>query len=267
MATVQRAFETPGQVLVRLSVPEGDLQLETSDAPRVEVEASSLRGGQEAVDALRIDLTERAGRYEVVVEAPSGRLGVVRRRHAVSVRVICPEGSAVETNTAAADVRGRGRLGAVQVRTASGDVSLEDVESLAVEAASGDVLARSVQTDLAVKTTSGDVEARSVGGNLVVAVVSGDIDIAKLGGDARINTVSGDVEIGELGGEATVNGVSSDVELGIAPGRRLWLDVRSATGDVRCDLDASDLPGDDASAAEIKVRTVSGDVRIRRTRV
>lgn len=267
MTAVQRTFETPGAVLIRLSVPEGDLQVETSDAARVEVEASSLRGGQEAVDALRIELIERAGRNEVVVEAPTGRFGVVRRRLAVSVRVTCPEGSAVEIASAAADLRARGRLGSVQVRTASGDVSVEDVESLAVEAASGDIHARSVETDLEVKTTSGDVDARSVGGDLVVAVVSGDVGIGSLGGDARISTVSGDVEIGELGGEATVNGVSSDVELGIVPGRRLWLDVRSATGDVRCDLDASDAPaGDDTPASEIIVRTVSGDVRIRRTR-
>ncbi len=65
----------------------------------------------------------------------------------------------------------------------------------------------------------------------------------------RVSTVSGDIEIDELGGEATVNGVSGDVELGIAPGRRLWLDVRSASGDVRSDLDVGDTPaGDDARA-------------------
>ena len=153
------------------------------------------------------------------------------------------------------------------MRTASGDVALQDAASLAVEAASGDVLVREIEGDVSVKTTSGDLLARSVGGDLVVAVVSGDVKVGTLGGDCRVNAVSGDVEIGELGGEATINGVSSDVELGVAPGRRLWLDVRSATGDVRSDLDVGDTPaGDDARVSEITVRTVSGDVRLRRAR-
>ena len=267
MASVQRTFETPGPVLVRLAIPEGDLQIETSDDPHVEIEAEALRGGQEAVDALRIEATERAGRQEVVVEAPTSRFGVGRRRQAFSVRVTCPDESAVEIASAAADLRARGHLGDVQVRTASGDIALEDAASLQVEAASGDVLARTIAGDLTVKTTSGDVLVRSIGGDLVVAVVSGDVKVGTLGGDCRVSAVSGDVEIGELGGEATINGVSSDVELGVAAGRRLWLDVRSATGDVRSDLDVGDTPaGDDARVSEITVRTVSGDVRLRRAK-
>ena len=266
MATRHHVFETPGPVLLRLAIPEGELRIETGDAPLVEVEAEALRGGQDVVDALRIEATERGGRHEVIVEAPAARFGVGRRR-AVAVRLTCPEGTSVETSTASADLAARGRLGDVQVRTASGDVAVQDVASLGVEAASGDVLVREVAGDVSVKTTSGDVLARSVGGDLVVAVVSGDVKVSTVGGECRVNTVSGDIEIGELGGGATINGVSSDVELGIAAGRRLWLDVRSATGDVRSDLDVGDTPGpDDARVSEITVRTVSGDVRLRRAR-
>jgi DUF4097 and DUF4098 domain-containing protein YvlB len=266
MATVERTFETPGPVVLRLSIPEGDIEVVAGEDGAVLVEATSVRGGQDAVDALRIELAERAGRYEVTVEAPTGRFGA-RRKHAVSVRVSCPEGAALECATASADIHGRGPLGDVQVHTASGDVSFEDVASLAMEAASADVVVREAVGDVAVKTTSGDVELRAVGGELVVAVVSGDVSVGAVGGDCRINTVSGDVELRELRGSALVNAVSGDVELGIPPGLRLWLDLRSASGDVRSDLDPSDAAsGGDAAAAELTVRTVSGDIRIRRAR-
>jgi hypothetical protein len=267
MASVHHTFETPGPVLVRLAIPEGELLFETADAPRVEIAVEAQRGGQEALDALRIEETERAGRHEILVEAPSQRFGIGKRRQFFNVRVACPEGTAVETASASADLQARGRLGDVQMRTASGDVALQDAASLSVEAASGDVLVREIERDLVVKTTSGDLLARSIGGDLTVAVVSGDVKVATVGGSCRVSTVSGDVEIGELGGEATINGVSGDVELGVAPGRRLWLDVRSASGDVRSDLDVGDAPaGDDTHAAQITVRTVSGDVRLRRAR-
>lgn len=259
-------FETPGPVLVRLAVPEGDLVVEATDTAQVAVEASPLRGSGEAVDALRIEACERAGRHEIVVEAPSGRFGLLGRRAAVAVRVVCPIATALEVAAAAADLRARGRLGAVDVRTASGDVAIEAAASLHVESASGDVIVREVEGDATLKTTSGDVLAHAIGGSLTAALVSGDVQVESLAGDLRVSTVSGDVEVRELGGAATVNGVSGDVDLAVVAGRRLWLDVRSASGDVDSDLDVGDEPATgEAPVVELTVRTVSGDVRIRRS--
>lgn len=240
--------------------------MEATETAQVEVEASALRGSQEAVDALRIEACERAGRYEVVVEAPSGRFGLLGRRAAVAVRIVCPVATALEVAAAAADLRARGPLGSVEVRTASGDVAVETAASLSVESASGDVVVREVEGDAAVKTTSGDLLAHTVGGGLTATLVSGDVQVESLAGELRVSTVSGDVEVRELGGAATVNGVSGDVDLAVVAGRRLWLDVRSASGDVDSDLDLGDEPtGGEEPVLELTVRTVSGDVRIRRS--
>ena len=267
MATRHHVFETPGPVLLRLAIPEGELRIETGDAPRVEVEAEALRGGQDVVDALRIEATERGGRHEVVVEAPAARFGVGRRRAVVGAPHL--PGGHVRRDVArrrptwlraggSATSRCAPRPATSRCRTSPRSVSRPRAATCSCARSPGDV---------SVKTTSGDVLARSIGGDLVVAVVSGDVKVSTVGGDCRVNTVSGDIEIGELGGGATINGVSSDVELGVAAGRRLWLDVRSATGDVRSDLDVGDTPGpDDARVSEITVRTVSGDVRLRRAR-
>lgn len=252
---------------MRISVPAGDFVVEAVDTPHVDVEASPLRGSQEAVDALRIEAVERAGRHEVVVEAPPGRLELLGRRSGVSLRVVCPIGTELDVSSASADFRAGGALGDVCVRTASGDVAVETVGSLSVQSASGDVIARDVAGDVSVKTTSGDMLATTVGGEVNAALVSGDLQVDALDGDLKVSTVSGDVQIRQLGGAANVNSVSGDVELGVVRGRRLWLDVRSATGDVGSDLETGDEPpGGDAPVVELAVRTVSGDVRIRRAR-
>jgi hypothetical protein len=267
---LQRSYETAGPVHLRVGIPEGIVDVEAVDAPRVDVEVTPLRGDARILESVDIDATERAGRLEVAVQAQFERWGirVSLRRVALRVRVTCPPGSSLEVSSASADVRGAGILGAVEVKTASGDVVVQRVASLATQSASGDVLAREVDGDAVVKTTSGDLQIRSVGGDLVAAAVSGDVQVASIGGDCRVSTVSGDIQVAELAGEATVNGVSGDVELGIPPGRRLWLDIRSATGDVRSELDVADGPpaSDEAPATNITVRTVSGDVRLRRAR-
>lgn len=159
-------------------------------------------------------------------------------------------------------------LGAVEVKTASGDVIVQEVALLTTQSASGDVIAREVRGDATMKTTSGDLVVRAVGGNLEVATVSGDVEAGTVGGDYRLSAVSGDVNVESVGGHATVNAVSGDVELGIPPDRRLWLDVRSASGDVRCDLDdAGEATAGGESVWEIAVRTVSGDVHVARASV
>jgi DUF4097 and DUF4098 domain-containing protein YvlB len=266
MATIERSFDVSGPVTLRLVIPEGELDVRTSAALQVEVQATALRGGREAAESLVIEATERAGGCEVLVEAPAARFG--RRRASFAVRISLPEGSSVETKTASADLRARGALGDVTVNSASGDVSVEDVASLTIASASGDVAGRHVGRDAMVKTTSGDVELRSIGGDLVVSVVSGDVQVGTLGGECQVSTVSGDVEIGALGGRTVVNAVSGDVELGVPPGLSLWLDVRSASGDVRSDLDVEGAPASGGGTpTELTARTVSGDIRIRRAAV
>lgn len=262
-----RSFDVAGPARLRVGVPEGIVDVEVVDAPRVDVDVTSLGRDSRALDSVRIEASERAGVLEVTVQAQFG-LGGIRpslRKVALRVRITCPAGTDLSVDSASTDVKGVGVLGAVEVKTASGDVIVQEVASLTTQSASGDVIAREVRGDVVTKTTSGDLVVRAVGGNLEVATVSGDAEVGAVGGDCRITAVSGDVHVESVGGRATVNAVSGDVELGIPPGRRLWLDVRSASGEVRCDLDdAGDATAGDESVWEIAVRTVSGDVHLAR---
>src|SRR5215207_4252570 len=61
-------FATPGSVRLKVSIPSGEIRLETSDEPETHVELEAR--DEEALAAATIEVRERGGGHEVVVEAP-----------------------------------------------------------------------------------------------------------------------------------------------------------------------------------------------------
>lgn len=263
-------FDTPGQVLLRLSLGAGEVTIETAEAPEVVVDVVPLRNddaSREAVAQTRVELLERGGRPEVVVQAPKRRGFSVGRDAKLGVRIRCPHGSDLDLSTSSADLDAHGRLAEVRAKTASGDLALADVDgSLDANTASGDVRVGSVAGTATVSTASGDVELRHLGGDLSASLVSGDLTVGETLGAIAVNTVSGDVRIDSAGdGNLRLQSVSGDIELGIRPGLRVWIDATSLSGTMSSELDMSDIPpADDSALVELRAKTVSGDVQIRR---
>ena len=115
--------------------------------------------------------------------------------------------------------------------------------------ASADVSATGRLGDVEVKTASGDVAVEHVAG-LRVQSASGDVRGATVDGEARLQTVSGDVRLGTVTGPVSTTLVSGDF----------------AIEDARTDLSAKSVSGDQrigaVRAGEIKLQSVSGDVRV-----
>jgi len=265
-------FDTPGPVAFEVSIPAGDVSIRTWDEPRVEVEVSPGRGdegSQQAAAETRIEAVERAGRHEIVIRAPKreGRLGFLGRGPELDVTIRCPEGADLELTTHSADLDVRGRLGDVLARSASGDATLGDTGSLSFTTASGDLSVGTVAGSLTAKSASGDVSARTVAGTANVGTVSGDVHVGETSDTAAVNTVSGDIELEATGKGARVNSVSGDVHIASRPGLALWIDVQSVSGSVTSDLDVGETPAGESETAELRIRTVSGDVRITRANV
>ena len=265
-------FETPGRASLRVEIPAGTLTVETWTDLRVEVEVAPARPGDRSVEAAagtRVSAADRGGRSEVVVRAPKrvGWLGLgLGRGPELAVSIRCPEGTDVELTTHSADLDGHGPLGAVSVRSASGDATLDDAESLTFTTASGDLTAGAVAGTLVAKSASGDVDVRSVGATASVNTVSGDVRIGATGGAAAVKTVSGDARLAAAAGAVLVGSDSGDVEVAAVPGLELRIDAQSVSGTMTSELEVGDEPaasGDDA--VELRIRTVSGDVRVSRS--
>jgi hypothetical protein len=267
-------FDTPGQSRLRIRNPSGLISVEAADTDRTTVELVALRDDdatREAVEKATVELNGSEVLVEVGVAGKGFGVGPAwisfGRTPQVGVRIRCPEGSDLDCATASADVAAQGRLGAVEVKTASGDVAVEHVAGLRLQSASGDVRATLVDGEARVQTVSGDVRLGSVTGPAEATLVSGDLAIDEAQSDLSGKTVSGDQRIGAIReGQIKLQSVSGDVRLGVRPGTRLRIDASSTSGDISSEFDVKDQPseGPSGSEARLQIKTVSGDVEITR---
>jgi DUF4097 and DUF4098 domain-containing protein YvlB len=232
----REAFPVAGPLRLDLAIPSGEIEVEAAEVAEAVVELESLGGSESAVDDARVELRGD----ELTVE-------VKKRRADVRLRVRAPERSALRARTASGDLRTRGSLGAVEVKTASGDVELASVDALDAKVASGDVEVGQVARDARVDSASGDVEIREAGGDVTVRTASGDQEVRSVA-EGRVELTS----------------ASGDIRVGIKQGSRLWIDARSMSGDVSSEVEI----GDEADAeevgplVEVQVTAMSGDVEV-----
>lgn len=262
---------TPSGVVLDLRLPAGSIELTTADSDSTTVALEPIGGdaAREAIESTREEaVSERDGSVRVIVHVPDrGKLLRLRGEPEILMRVSAPHGARLNASTASADVRAEGRLGGVDLKTASGDVSLPDVDGPAkVKTQSGDVSGRAVAGALDVHTMSGDVSVGDVGGDATVKTMSGDVGLGLAGGSLEASSMSGDIDVAGVGaGAAELSSMSGDIDVGVVRGTRVFLDVRTLSGEARSDLPVSDQP-ESATGPELtlKASTKSGDVRIRR---
>ena len=247
-------FETPGRVGLLVRVPAGTIEVETTEGTTTEV---AVDGPHE--EDFRIELHERRGRAEVVVEAPRHVSG---REHQVSVRA--PHGADLELKSGSGDVVARGRYGDVVVATGSGDVVVERAATLAAKSGSGNLETRRVEGNASATTGSGDVEVDRLGGEGTFRTGSGEVTIGEAESDLTIMTGSGDQKVGSAAaGRLRLRAASGDVHVGIRRGSRVFVDARSASGDMDSELELEgEAPPGDGPMVEVDATTASGDVRI-----
>jgi len=126
---MEKTFDTPGTLALELRLPSGEILVETADATETHVElTASNEAGEELIRDSRIELRDGGGRQVVFVEVPERKgWGITwGRGPEVRIRVRCPHGAGLEVATASADVSARGRFGGTGVKTASGDVEIEN---------------------------------------------------------------------------------------------------------------------------------------------
>jgi DUF4097 and DUF4098 domain-containing protein YvlB len=229
-------FPADGPVDLRVRIPAGDVGV---SAAATQAATVTLDGDDRIIAATRVEFDDDT--LSILVPEQSG----LSRHGSVDAVVELPEGSSCRINTASADIRCTGELGALDAHTASGDVSAERVSGQArVTTASGDV---SVET-----ATGANVES-----------ASGDVRIGQVSGGADVRTASGDVKIEAASGPQTnVKAASGDIVVAVAPGIGVYLDLSSLSGTVSSELDADE----ETTQADMTLscRTISGDVRVSR---
>lgn len=260
------SFATPEPPRLRVRVPAGTITVEAGDTGETTVELRPLRDDEATRDALERATVEQHG-DRIVVEIGKAGWGIFGRSPQIAVHVRCPHGTSLDCETASADVVASGRLGDVEVKSASADVFLGHVAgSLTVNSASGDVRVDELDGDGRVNTVSGDARIGAARGEVAANTVSGDLELGEAHRDVTAQTVSGDQRLRSIrAGEIRLKSVSGDVAVGVLSGTRLFIDASSTSGEVTSELAVGDTPAEgDGTKADLRVKTVSGDIAVTR---
>ncbi len=260
---MERSFEADGPVEADVVVPAGAIDVTRAEENRVTVVLEPSRDSRRADQAIAdSEVTFADGKLRVHVPERAFR----------NVELQChlrlPEGSALATKTASADVQSSVVLGAFDGTSASGDTELKEVTGdVRHGSASGDFRCEAVGGALRLRTASGDVSIGRAAGDVKLTLASGDARIDDAEASVEVRSASGDVRIGSVRrGRVRAQTASGDVAIGVAEGVGAYLDVTTVSGDTRCTLPFQErVPGTGADL-EIVARTVSGDVVVQRAR-
>lgn len=277
-------FTTPEPISAVIQLAVGDATVTATDRDDTVVQVrpsdSTRDADVRAAEQTRVEYA--SGR--LVVRAPRPRvLGVWGKVGSVDVTIELPTGSDLEADASVAAVRTTGTLGDCRIKTATGDVRLEQTRAANVGTGAGAVTIEHVDGDAAVSTGSGRIDVRSVagdavvknsnghnrigtvGGSLRVKTANGDVVVDGVGHDVDAATANGDIRIGEIvRGAATLRTGHGGIEFGIRTGTAARLDVHTSFGKVRNLLAETAGPVSTDESVEIQAHTGFGDILVRR---
>lgn len=275
-------FDTPTPIDLKVEVSSGEIHLNASDTAHTQVELEAIKEDKQALDLIAHARVEQHGN-KISVIMPKNKGSFIGSKGQVRITISLPHDSALRIDTGSADLLGHGRFADTHINSGSGDVELEQISSGDIKAGSGDVDLDVVLGAVKVKTGSGDVTLGPVGGSADVMAGSGDVRLDTIGEELKVKTGSGDVTITSGGsrvdamagsgdvvvrrverGEVVAKTGSGDVTIGVSEGTAAYLDIQTVTGDLTSSLDSTSEPLDGDATVSIKVISGSGDVVLQR---
>lgn len=272
---VERRFEVGGMPKVRARNVSGETTIGVGAAGEVHVRARKRVHGwsedraKRLLENVEVRMEQRGD--EIVVEPllyqqERGWLEMFRGgRVAVDLDIRVPREAHLDATTVSGDLSVTGTRGQLEMRSVSGEVAIDDV-----------------QGPLRLRAVSGDVRATAYAGQAEANSVSGDIHFER----SRLRTpdivtVSGDVEIeGSIGAgpdpgvEGRIKSVSGDVTLALTDAA-VDIDFKTLSGDVEADVAGAKVEKEGrrewhiqvgGGGLRLRVKTVSGDLSLRRSR-
>jgi hypothetical protein len=220
----------------------------------------------------------------LLVKGPKYYTKLFGKGGSIVVVVELPAGSKVRGTSAMGDFRATGPLGECRFKTSMGSIDLDETARLEAATALGDVTVGRASGHAEVSTGAGDIRLREIDGSAVLKNSSGETRIGSVTGDLRVSsangdilvdvahtavnakTAAGDVRIGEVIRDAVVLETAvGEIEVGVREGSAAWLILNSLTGKVHNSLTAADGPGHTDETVEVRARSYTGDIVVRRS--
>ncbi len=249
---IKESFSVGANPDIDIRISSGRIEVKTGAPGTVHVEIETTDPS--------VKVEQRGDQIQVSSEKNSGFVS----RGSSSVVVATPDGSDLAVGTAAANVECTAKLRDVEIKTASGDVEIEEAESINIKTASGDSRIRVARGDVKVSSASGDVRLGEAKGKINFSSASGDLVVENGSGSLNASTASGDVEVKRFSGRrANLKSMSGSGDFGIPSGTKLELDATLLSGNL--DIVPSKRDGRLSSGLQVsmKAKIVSGDLTVR----
>jgi len=217
-------FDTPAAVSAVLDIPAGRIQFIAADRADTTVEVLPANAAKSRDVKAAEEIEVAYGDDGVLrIEAPAAKNRILGNSGSVEVTVQLPAGSRIEGKSAAAELRGVGRLGDVVFEGAYRQIKIDEAASVHLTA------------------------------------VDGDVEIGRLGGSSEISTARGAIRIGEaVRGTLVLRTESGDISVGAATGVSAALDAGTGHGRV-----SNSLKNDGSAELDIRATTNHGDITAR----
>jgi DUF4097 and DUF4098 domain-containing protein YvlB len=200
---------------IELKLYSTDVEIKEAEDDQVKIEYYSNRNEKSKIEyyngTLRLDERDN--------EPCIGICNISRR---VTLYIPSEFNGTFAIDTQSGDVNSRMIMNQkTNISTASGDVSLEEVNDISITTASGDVEINKVTDKLSISTVSGDVELETleIEKNSTINTISGDVEISNNKSNCYVDfsSVSGDAKIRKSNRKSdlvlTVNTTSGDISV------------------------------------------------------
>jgi DUF4097 and DUF4098 domain-containing protein YvlB len=236
-------------------------------------------GGTLSRDAERLAVEKTGTGVSIQVVLPQHTSGNMEGSHLI---IQLPAASQLEVHTVSADIDASGLGGPVRLESVSGNVALVSK--------SANIYANSISGDIGVtgSAPNATIDAHSISGKVGIEKVTGSLRAGTTSGDmqltgenrlqgAKLDTTSGDIRFAAAlgaGGDYEFHAVSGNVALSLPAVPSATFDVSSFSGGIDTNFGPKPrrtsefTPGKEwhyqsgSGKADIRIRTLSGDIRI-----
>ena len=279
-------FDTPQPISVDLELGVGDVRLVAGDRTDTVVEVRpadpAKPGDVKAAQQTRVEYAD--GVLHIKAHKGWRHYSLRGGGDAIDVQIELPAGSALRGESGVATIRSTGRLGECRYRSGAGDIRIDEAGDVSLKTSAGDITVGraaghcdiatasgglrlgTIDGPAAIRNANGDTEIGEITGDLRVSAANGKVSVDRASATVAIKTANGDIRLGEVvRGAVVAQTAYGRIDVGIRDGVAAWLDLNTAFGTVRSDLDAADRPAPGEDVVELKARTAYGDITIRRT--
>ena len=165
-----------------------------------------------------------------------------------------------------ADISVSADVGRSRIVSGSGDISVSRARDLVAVSGSGDVsVAELSRSEARLSSGSRDISVGEAACPVMAKSGSGEVTLKRMRTHhVQASSGSGDITVAATSGSADLRTASGSLTVGVAEGLPAWLDLDSASGEVRIALESTHQPPPGEAYVSVGATTASGDIAVYR---